>query len=116
MGDPFQPGGLRLSDGSRIGGWSMDVIDGKRDEALAPDAGPQEALTADADSFPHRMAANLPLPPADGVGAAAPALAGLPPPPPPSPPRALLPRPPRLANSVGLLVGAFRRSLPLLRH
>jgi len=59
MGDPFQPGGLRLSDGSRIGGWSMDVIDGKRDESLAPDAGPQEALTADADSFAQRMAENL---------------------------------------------------------
>jgi len=60
MGDPFQPGGLRLSDGSRIGGWSMDVIDGKRDDSLAPDA-PSEQPGVDpvADSFANRMMENL---------------------------------------------------------
>ena len=63
--------GIKLSTGETIGSWSLDIVDGKRDDSLPPPlpgdhgsssgAGPSEpaAHSADADSFANRMMENL---------------------------------------------------------
>ena len=59
--------GIKLSTGETVGAWSLDVIDGKRDDSLEPsaahDAGAVSSATAeasaDADTFGNRMMENL---------------------------------------------------------
>ena len=59
--------GIKLSTGETVGSWSLDVIDGKRDDSLEPsaahDPGAVSSTTAeasaDADTFGNRMMENL---------------------------------------------------------
>ena len=59
--------GIKLSTGETVGAWSLDVIDGKRDDSLEPsaahDPGAVSSTTAeasaDADTFGNRMMENL---------------------------------------------------------
>ena len=62
---------IKLTTGETIGGWSMDMVDGRRDDSLPPAlpsdaAGPssgdfidRSAEAAEADSFANRMMENL---------------------------------------------------------